>query len=206
LTSTIPIVFGDNLDPVQSGIVTNPNRPGGNVTGIAFMSAELGAKRLGLLHDLLPRATRFAVLVNRGPIADTLIADMRAAAAATGLEIEVFQAGTNAEIDTAFASLAQKRIEALQVSPLVLFSNRRAQILALAARHALPVIYGNRADVEAGGLMSYGANLSWFEHLCEVSNNVEIGNESYFIGANGDLMPTQKDQPPPGLTGFDQKP
>jgi putative ABC transport system substrate-binding protein len=158
-TNTVPIVFSDAADPVQSGIVTSLNRPGGNVTGIASMSAELGAKRLGLLQQLLPHATRFAVLVNRGPLADTLIADLRTAAATIGREIEVFYAGTNAEIDTAFASLVQKRIDALLVSPLFLFSARRAQIVGLAARHAVPVIYGNRADAEAGGLMSYGANL-----------------------------------------------
>jgi putative ABC transport system substrate-binding protein len=160
LTGTIPIVFLDALDPVQSGIVANLNRPGGNITGIAFMNGELEAKRLGLLHELLPRATRFAVLVNRGSPSDPLIADLRPVAAAVGLEIEGFYAATNAEIDTAFASLVQKRIDALLVTPRFLFISRRAQILGLSARHAVPAIYGSRADAEAGGLMSYGANAS----------------------------------------------
>jgi putative ABC transport system substrate-binding protein len=111
LTGTIPIVFYAALDPVQSGIVRSLNRPGGNVTGISIMNSELGAKRLGLLHELLPRAQRFGVLINPGsPQADNEIADLRATAAVIGREIEVFYAGTNAEIDTAFATLMQKRL------------------------------------------------------------------------------------------------
>jgi putative tryptophan/tyrosine transport system substrate-binding protein len=157
LTNTIPIVFSAAGDPVQSGIVPSLNRPGGNVTGISVMDAELGAKRLGLLHELLPRATRFAALINpNSPIAEGEIADLRAAAATIGREIEVFYAGTNAEIDTAFASLVQKRADALLVSPQALFSGRRAQILGLAARYAVPAIYDFRAYVAEGGLMSYG--------------------------------------------------
>jgi putative ABC transport system substrate-binding protein len=160
LTGTIPIVFSIGYDPVQAGLVPSLNRPGGNTTGIAFMMLELGAKRLGLLHELLPSAQRFAVLVNPGnPTAATMIPDLRAAAA-IGREIEVFYAGTSAEIDAAFATLVQKRADALLVSPQTLFANRRAQILGLAARRAVPAIYGNRADVEAGGLMSYGPILS----------------------------------------------
>ena len=159
LTGTIPIVFRAAGDPVQSGIVTSLNRPGSNITGISVMSAELGAKRLGLLHTLLPRATRFAALINpSSPQADSESADLRAAAAAIGHEIEVFYAGTNAEIDTSFANLVQKRADALLVSPQFLFQNRRTQILGLAARHAVPVIYSSRADVLSGGLMSYGPN------------------------------------------------
>jgi putative ABC transport system substrate-binding protein len=159
LTSTIPIVFNIQGDPVQLGIVASLNRPGGNVTGTNRLNAELGPKRLGLIHELLPRATHFSVLINPGAASSgTSIANLRPAAAAIGVEIEVFYAGTNAEIDTAFASLVQKRTEAFLVDPQFLFAARRTQILALAARHAVPVIYGNREDVEAGGLMSYGAN------------------------------------------------
>jgi putative ABC transport system substrate-binding protein len=156
-TDTIPIVFTAAADPVQSGLVTSLNRPGGNVTGISGMSAELGPKRLGLLHQLLQRAMRFAALINpRSPSADQEIADLRAEAMTLGVEIEVVYAGTNAEIDAAFASLAQKRAEALLVSPQFLFGDRRPQIVTLAARFAVPVIYGGRAFPEAGGLMSYG--------------------------------------------------
>ena len=157
LTGTIPIVFIAAVDPVQSGLVTSLNRPGGNVTGISTMSQELGPKRLGLLHQLLGRAERFALLVNPGsPQLDQEIADLRAAAMTIGAEIEAVYAGTNAEIDAAFASLAQKRAEALLVSPQFLFGDRRPQIVTLAARYAVPVIYGGRLFPEAGGLMSYG--------------------------------------------------
>jgi putative tryptophan/tyrosine transport system substrate-binding protein len=159
LTGTIPIVFSAAGDPVQSGLVTSLNRPGGNVTGFSIMSSELGAKRLGFLHELLPRAQRFGVLMNPGSVtAGNEIADLRAAAAAIGREIDIFYAGTNAEIDAAFVSLVQKRADALLVSPQFLFLALRAQIIALAARHAMPVIYSTRGEVEAGGLMSYGPN------------------------------------------------
>jgi len=169
LTSTIPIVFQTGIDPVQSGFVASLNRPGGNVTGITTEDSELGAKRLGLLHALLPRAERFAALMDPGSHnVGNEIAALQMAAAETflprplvgHLQVEVFYAGTNAEIDTAFASLVQKRAEALLVRPHSLFINRRAQILALAARHAVPAMYGRRADVEHGGLMSYGPNAS----------------------------------------------
>jgi putative ABC transport system substrate-binding protein len=162
LTSTIPIVFTVGNDPVQYGIVASLNRPGGNVTGINIEDSELGAKRLGLLHALLPRAERFAALMNPvSPNARNEIADLQAAAAAIGhQQVEVFFAGTNTEIDTAFAGLVRKRAEALLVRPQTLFNDRHAQILALATRHAVPTMYGRRADVEAGGLMSYGQNAS----------------------------------------------
>ena len=156
LTGTIPIVFSAANDPVQSGLVTSLNRPGGNVTGISTMSRELGPKRLGLLHQLMGRAVRFAALDNPGLQADQEIADLRAAAMTIGAEIEIVYAGINAEIDAAFASLAQKRTEALLVQAQTLFTNRRTQIVALAARYAVPVIYGGRLFPEAGGLMSYG--------------------------------------------------
>jgi putative ABC transport system substrate-binding protein len=160
LTSTIPIVFDANGDPVQNGLVASLNRPGGNVTGINTLASELGPKQLGLIHELLPRATRFAALLTNGGGGRNRIPDLRAAAAAIGREIEFFHASTNDDIDTAFASLVEKRTEALLIQDNFLFRTRRAQILTLAARHAVPAIYGGRADVEAGGLMSYGPSFS----------------------------------------------
>jgi len=161
LTSTIPIVFQSAADPVELGIVPSLNRPGGNVTGIATLNGEVERKQLGLMHELLPRATRFAVLLSRsGATSGTLIPDLRAAAHSIGVEIEVLYAGTNAEIDTAFADLVQKRTDALLLQNEFLFRDRRSQILTLAAHHSVPVIYGGRADAEAGGLMSYGPNSS----------------------------------------------
>jgi putative ABC transport system substrate-binding protein len=158
LTSTIPIVFGTAFDPVEQGIVARLNRPGGNVTGFTSLSGEVERKQLGLIHELLPRATRFALLRSRGGERGTVITDLRAAAESIGVEMEVLEAGTNAEIDQAFANFVQKHIEMLLVENVFLFRDRRTQILTLAARHAIPVIYGGRADAEAGGLMSYGAN------------------------------------------------
>jgi putative ABC transport system substrate-binding protein len=159
LTSTIPVVFAIAGDPVKSGIVASLNRPGGNITGVTAITAELDPKRLQLLHELLPRATRFGALIN--PVSqsvDTEIAGLRAAAAAIGREVEFFYASTGTEIDTAFTNVAQKRIDAVLVANQFLFRDRRAQIHTLAVRHAVPAIYGARQDVEAGGLMSYGAN------------------------------------------------
>jgi len=159
LTSTIPIVFGSAFDPVQAGLVASLNRPGGNLTGVVSLVDEIERKQLGLLHELLPRATRFAVLWNGGASrAATYIPDLQAAAQSIGVEVEFQKASTNAEIDATFADLVQKRTDGLVVESLFLFRDRRPQILTLAARHAIPVIYGGRADAEAGGLMSYGPN------------------------------------------------
>jgi putative ABC transport system substrate-binding protein len=157
-TTTIPIIFKIGGDPVQAGLVASFNRPGGNVTGLASMTAEVGAKRLGLLHELLPGAARIAVLVGpttgpTAPAAETLITEARAAASTIGRQIEVLTAG-NREIDTAFASLVQKRADALLVGPHALFFDRRVQLVTLAVRHAVPTIYTNREYAEAGGLMS----------------------------------------------------
>jgi len=160
LTSTIPIVFGTAFDPVEAGLVASLNRPGGNLTGVVSLVDEIERKQLGLLHEFLPRATRFAVLWNGGGAnrARKSIQDLQAAAQSIGVEVEFYQASTNAEIDATFADLVQKRTDGLVVESLFLFRDRRPQILTLAARHAIPVIYGGRADAEAGGLMSYGAN------------------------------------------------
>jgi putative ABC transport system substrate-binding protein len=141
-TMTIPIVFSIGSDPVENGLVASLNRPGVNVTGVVTMNSELGAKRLGLLHELLPAATRFAVLINPKPrrVAEAVIADVQAAASAISRQVEVLETSTSREIDTAFATLVQKRIDALFVTPDLFLDTRRAQILVLAARHVLPVI------------------------------------------------------------------
>ena len=159
-TATIPIVVSGG-DPVQSGLVASLNQPGGNVTGINAMNAELMPKRLGLLHELLPGAVRFAVLVNpNNPFTASIVKDLQAAAVTIGRQIEALTAGTNREIDTAFASLAQKRADALLVSPDALFITRRVQLATAAMRYAVPAIYSFREDTEAGGLMSYGSNFT----------------------------------------------
>jgi putative ABC transport system substrate-binding protein len=156
-TTTIPIVFSGGGDPVRTGLVASLNRPGGNVTGVSSMSGELGTKRMGLLQELVPRAARLAVLVNpNNPLAEAFVADIRAAAPAIGRQIEVVTASTSRDIDTAFATLMQKRADALVLSSDALFVSNRVQLTALAARHAVPAIYPFREDAEAGGLMSYG--------------------------------------------------
>jgi putative tryptophan/tyrosine transport system substrate-binding protein len=160
-TTTIPIVFGFGADPVETGLVSSLDHPGGNITGITSMTVDIGSKRLGLLRDLLPRATRVAVLVNPNDdaiVAKSTIADVRGAAIAVGRQIEVFYARDVGDIDAAFASLVEKRSEVLLVSPSNLFSSNRMQIVALAAQHRVPALYFERDYAEVGGLMSYGAN------------------------------------------------
>jgi len=160
LTTTIPIVFSTGLDPVNAGLVQSLNQPGGNVTGIADMAVGLGGKRLGLLHELLPGAVRFALLVNPGiATGEPVIAEVQAAASAIGRQVEILTASTNLEIDAAFANLAQKRADALLVAPQAMFSSRRVHLVTLAARHAVPTMYYTREHVEAGGLMSYGSSI-----------------------------------------------
>jgi putative ABC transport system substrate-binding protein len=161
-TATIPIVFVIGADPVKIGLVASLNRPGGNATGISDIGVELGAKRLGLLHDLLPTAMRFAVLVNPDNpfITEPFVKELQTAASAIGQQIEVVTASTNSDIDTAFATLVKKRADAFLISPEALFVTRRVQLLTLAARHALPALYHRREFAEAGGLMSYGSDLT----------------------------------------------
>jgi ABC-type uncharacterized transport system substrate-binding protein len=158
LTSTIPIVFTIVGDPVELGLVASLNRPGGNMTGATDMSSELTAKRIGLLHELIPGAKRLAVLVNpTAPgIAEPVIRDVQAAASSIGREIEVLRVSSGRDIAAAFASLVQMRAEGLVLAPGGLFSSRRAQVLTLAARHTIAMIFTARAFAEAGGLMSYG--------------------------------------------------
>src|SRR6516225_1775688 len=155
-TSTIPIVFGIGGDPVNEGLVQSLARPGGNITGVAFMTEELGAKRLG---QLLPSATRVAHLVNpNNPLTAPLVADVQTAASSIGMQIEVITATNKSEIDLAFANMAQKRADALLIAGDALLYGRRLQIAILAARHAVATVFTNRDFPEAGGLMSYGPN------------------------------------------------
>jgi putative tryptophan/tyrosine transport system substrate-binding protein len=160
-TTTIPIVFGAGEDPLRLGLVASYNRPGGNVTGVTSQLQELGGKRLGLLHELLPGATRFALLLQGGTFSnDYVIADLRAAASTFGFQIELLSAGSIRDIDLAFATLLQKRADALLTAPSALFGARRLQLAILAARHAVPAMYHDRLFAEAGGLMSYGTSLA----------------------------------------------
>jgi len=160
-TTTIPIVFASGGDPVKLGLVASLNRPGGNVTGVTFVTAQLGAKQLGLLHELQPGAVRVGVLVdpNFAPT-QSFVSDVQAAALSIGKQIEVLEAPTSRDIDTAFARLAQKPINALLVGPGPLLDNRRVQIVTLATYHRVPAIDPLRAFAEAGGLMSYGTNIT----------------------------------------------
>jgi putative tryptophan/tyrosine transport system substrate-binding protein len=158
-TTTIPIVFGTVFDPVQTGLVPSLNRPGGNVTGVAFMAAELATKQLGFLHELLPQAERFGVLVYPEPaLTAPLVPNLQASAAGIGRQIEVFTASNSREIDAAFAALAQKRIAGLLISPHVLFGTRQVQIVTLATHYSMPTMYWAREFADAGGLMSYGSS------------------------------------------------
>jgi putative ABC transport system substrate-binding protein len=161
-TRTIPIVFGTGGDPVEAGLVKSLSRPGGNITGITFMNVEITAKRFGLLHELLPNATRFGVLINpkNSVISETTVKDATAAASAMGREVEIVKASTNQEIDAAFSVLKAKRVDALLVAPDTLMANRRLQIAMLAVRLGLPLMAVQRELAETGALMSYGPNFT----------------------------------------------
>jgi len=154
-TITIPIVFAIGTDPVAMGLVASLNRPGGNATGVNFQTVELVARHLGMLRELAPGANRFVALVNpNSAFTDAVVKGLQASASALGLPIEILRAGTGREIDAAFANLVQKP------GPDAVFVSRRAQIVTLAARHALPTVYPAREFAETGGLMSYGTNIS----------------------------------------------
>jgi putative ABC transport system substrate-binding protein len=160
-SSTIPIVFFGGGDPVAMGLVTSFARPGGNLTGVAFMAAELLTKRLELLSELVPQARVIALLVNPSdPNTERFIGDGQEAAHAKGLQLHILRASTESEIDGIFASLVQLQAGALVVSPNAFFGSRREQLVTLASRHALPAIYTSREDPTAGGLISYGASLT----------------------------------------------
>jgi ABC-type uncharacterized transport system substrate-binding protein len=158
-TTTVPIVFGFGGDPVQSGLVASLSRPGGNVTGVVTMNVELAAKRLGLLHELMPQATRFAVFFNpNNPTTGSVTREALAAAAPAGWHIEFLGVTSHTELNAAFARLVQMRADALLLPPENIFVIRRVQLLTLAARYAVPAIYPSREFAEAGGLMSYGSS------------------------------------------------
>jgi putative ABC transport system substrate-binding protein len=160
-TATIPIVFSVAGDPVKLSLVGSLARPGGNATGVNFFQAELGARQLGLLRELLPAAARVGLLVNPTNVnVEGVTKDVTAAASAIGVQIDVVQAGDSHEIDTAFATLVRNKADALLVGADSLFNTRRLQLATLATRHAIPAVYFNRQFPEAGGLMSYGTNLT----------------------------------------------
>jgi ABC-type uncharacterized transport system substrate-binding protein len=159
-TTTIPIVFLIGEDPVRLGLVTSFSRPGGNMTGINILTSELAAKRLELLRELVPRAARVAVLANPANVtAETQLKGVDAAARALGLQIQIHNANTSAEIDAAFETMSRERPDAVFVAATAFLNGRRLQLAQLAAFHRLPAIYGYREYVEAGGLMSYGPNV-----------------------------------------------
>jgi len=159
-TETIPIVF-TSTDPVKSGLVTSLNRPGGNLTGVAFFVLTLGAKQFGLLHELVPKAVTIGMLVNpKLPDTAATVADGQAAARAGGLEPQILHAGNDSELEAAFADMKKRRIDALVVVSDIFFDSRRDKLAALAARHAIPAIYPWHDYVMAGGLISYGTSIT----------------------------------------------
>ena len=161
-TATIPIVFGVGDDPVALGLIANLAKPGGNVTGINFFAFEVNAKRLGLMHELLPKASRFAVLVNpdNAPSAQSTSNEIRKAAHGLGLDVLFFNASTAAEIDAAFTAMARERVDALFIAADGFFNGRRVQFVTLAMRDRLPASFLAREMVEAGLLMSYGTSIA----------------------------------------------
>jgi len=158
-TTTIPIVFGATGDPVKEGLVASLNRPGGNATGVNFFTAELVAKRMQLLREVVPAANRIALFVNPTDAENYQSTLREVEAAVGGQQVLVREVATGREIDEAFASIAREKADALFVAPGSFFNTRRVQLAVLAARHALPAIYSVRAYPEAGGLMSYGTDI-----------------------------------------------
>jgi putative tryptophan/tyrosine transport system substrate-binding protein len=158
-TTTVPIVFVTGGDPVRDGLVANLNRPGGNVTGVSFISVELAAKQLGLLRELRPGAARIAVLVDpKWPLTEPFVSEVRTAASAIGQQLIVLYASSDREIESAFTTLVQRGASALHVGVGTFLGSQRERIVALAARHRIPAIYVLRDYVDAGGLISYGAS------------------------------------------------
>ena len=160
-TAIVPVVFFTGDDPVTTGLVASLNRPGGNLTGVTTLNVEIGPKRLELLHELVPGATTFALLVNPGnPFSETLSRDAEAAARALGLQLHVLQASTEGELNTAFASLVHLRAGALFIGNDAFFASRSEQLAALSLRYAVPTIFAYHEFAAAGGLMSYGTDLN----------------------------------------------
>jgi putative ABC transport system substrate-binding protein len=168
-TTAVPIVFSSGTDPVALGLVASLNRPGGNVTGITSLNAELAAKRLGLLHDLVPSASRYFTLVKpTSELAAPFLSDLRSASASSGIQVEVLNANTAGEIDRAFAGLPQTPGNVMVFGPEGFFYIHRAHIAELALRHALPTFFDVRDYVDAGGLASYGSDYS---NVMELTGN-----------------------------------
>ena len=160
-TATLPIVFMAGDDPVRLGLANSLNHPGGNATGISILTAGLNGKRFGLLRDLVPKAPLIALLVNpNNPNVGTISSEATEAADIVGLRLQILRAGTESEIDTAFAALAQSRADGLVVGGDPFFFNRRPRLIAAAARYAVPAIYEAREFVDDGGLASYGTSLT----------------------------------------------
>jgi putative ABC transport system substrate-binding protein len=160
-TSTIPVVFQTGSDPVKDGLVATMNRPGGNVTGVSRMAVTLEAKRLELLHELIPNATVIAFLINpKNPRSELQLQQMQEAARKLGLGVQVARASTEQELDVGFANMVQQKVSALLVAQEPSYAGWRQQITALAARHRIPATYGQREYAAAGGLMSYDASVA----------------------------------------------
>jgi putative tryptophan/tyrosine transport system substrate-binding protein len=160
-TSTIPIVFWTAIDPVASGLAASLNRPGGNLTGVTSLGAEVGPKRLELLREIVPTATIAAVLVNpTNPLAEALSRNLQAAAGTLGLQLHVLHASSERDFDAAFATLVELRAGGLVITPDLFFASRTEQLAALALRHAVPAIFQYREFAAAGGLMSYGGSMT----------------------------------------------
>jgi putative ABC transport system substrate-binding protein len=187
-TATIPIVFAVGVDPVKLGLVASLARPGGNATGTNFFATEVAAKRLRLLHDLVPKAVRFAVLVNpaNAASAEGTLTGMQEAATAIGLQMRILNATTIGEIDAAFASFAQERPDALFVGADSFFVTRAVQFITLTARDRIPAAYSSREYVTAGGLMSYGVELA------EIAHQVGLYTGNILKGAKPADLPVQQ--------------
>jgi putative ABC transport system substrate-binding protein len=179
-TVTIPIVFGVADDPVKLGLVATLARPGGNATGFNLFLQEVVEKRLALLHQLVPKAVRVAVLVNptNTPSTEATLRDVPEAARAIGLQTQILNASTRGEIEAAFATIVRDRADALFVGPDGFFNSRRVQFATLATRHGIPAAYGTREMVEAGGLMSYGTD------ILEMYRQVGVYSGRILKGAN----------------------
>jgi ABC-type uncharacterized transport system substrate-binding protein len=165
-TTTIPIVFNTGYDPVAAGLVASLSRPGGNLTGITSLTAEVGPKRVEMLHELLPTASSIAILVNpaAGPRHETISSNLQGAARKLGLEVHVLHASAVQELDAVFASLAQLPIGGLVIGSDPFFNSQSKQLAALALRHAVPTVYQYREFAASGGLMSYGGSLTGMYH------------------------------------------
>jgi ABC-type uncharacterized transport system substrate-binding protein len=205
-TATIPIVFAMGSDPVTSGVVTSLNQPGGNVTGVTFFTVPLGSKRLELLHDFVPKATTIAVLVNpETAVSRTDGANVLAAAQSAGLQAHLINVRTEGQIEDAFKVTVERRIDALLVTTDAFFISQRQKLVALAARHAIPVVYWAREFVVAGGLMSYGASetdafRSAGVYVAKVLNGARPGDLPVMLPTKFDLAINLKTAKALGLT------